>query len=256
MDSSGNDYDTLNGIITILEEIKEEGFHLGLFCFPATELRCDARMQDSLKMIAGMMTSNVFDHIILVITQVNKLKEDYGSQQKQRIKEQVPKILSDAGINLNWSTILVYDHQAPQGNLDELLKLLPKAEAFVPEICHDFVESYVPGSMAETSKRLAEKSDTMKLVLQMMHEMKESREQMARQQQELMTQMQTQQVNQAKAIQEMRQIHIQEREELRKQKEAEMAEFRRMSDERDKLNQRNIENMMKQMADQQSRADA
>lgn len=86
MDSSGSDYDTLTGIITILDEIREEGFHLGLFCFPATETRCDARMQDSLKMIAGMMTSNVFDHIILVITQVNKLKTEYGSVQMDRIK--------------------------------------------------------------------------------------------------------------------------------------------------------------------------
>ena len=41
MDSSGSDGDTLVGIMALLEQIKEEGFHLGLFCFPATQNRCD-----------------------------------------------------------------------------------------------------------------------------------------------------------------------------------------------------------------------
>jgi GTP1/Obg family GTP-binding protein len=37
MDSSGTDNNTLEAILDMLENIKDKGFHIGLFCFSATE---------------------------------------------------------------------------------------------------------------------------------------------------------------------------------------------------------------------------
>ncbi len=41
LDTTGSDFKTLEAIMTLLEEIKDKGFHLALFCFQATNMRCD-----------------------------------------------------------------------------------------------------------------------------------------------------------------------------------------------------------------------
>ncbi len=56
------------------------------------------------------MSKEVFKHIILCITQVNKLNERYGPEQEARIKRQVPDILAKADIKLNYERIFVYTH--------------------------------------------------------------------------------------------------------------------------------------------------
>jgi len=68
MDSSGTDNNTLEAIMSMLDSIKDNGFHIGLFCFSATETRCDGGILQALQMIQGLMTSDVLKHIVLVIT--------------------------------------------------------------------------------------------------------------------------------------------------------------------------------------------
>ncbi len=56
------------------------------------------------------MSKDVFKHIILCITQINKLNERYGPEQEARIKREVPNILAQADIKLNYEKIFVYTH--------------------------------------------------------------------------------------------------------------------------------------------------
>jgi hypothetical protein len=51
MDSTGTDVGTIHGIYDILEKIKGDGFHLGLFCFSAGEIRCDGGIHQALTLL-------------------------------------------------------------------------------------------------------------------------------------------------------------------------------------------------------------
>ncbi len=66
------------------------------------------------------MTSNVLKHIVLVVTQINKLSQDYGKDQQDRIRAQVPEILKESGISLNYSKIFLYQHGKSPNGLEEL----------------------------------------------------------------------------------------------------------------------------------------
>lgn len=48
MDSVGSDDGTIAAIMTILGEIQDKGFCIGLFCFAATETRCDRSVKEAL----------------------------------------------------------------------------------------------------------------------------------------------------------------------------------------------------------------
>jgi hypothetical protein len=58
----------------------------------------------------------------------------------------------------------------------------------------------VPGNLIETQKRLAQNSETMQVVLQMMQEMKNSRELIAKHQADLMMHLSAQQKNHALSL--------------------------------------------------------
>jgi predicted GTPase len=79
MDSTGQDNNTVDAIMEMLETVSEEGIHLGIFCFAATETRCDGGIVQALTLIHQLMSREVFQHMVLCITQVNKLRDEFGS---------------------------------------------------------------------------------------------------------------------------------------------------------------------------------
>jgi hypothetical protein len=63
--------------------------------------------------------------------------------------------------------------------------MLKDKQAFIPKICHDFVENYVEGDKQQTKVNLAKNSEMMQVLLQMMSEMRENRDMLMKQQAEL-----------------------------------------------------------------------
>lgn len=78
------------------------------------------------------MTNSVLKHIVLVITQINKLEASFGKAQEQRIREQVPGILAESDIILNYDPIFVYYHNKQPNGLEGLNEFLRSKDAFVP----------------------------------------------------------------------------------------------------------------------------
>jgi hypothetical protein len=51
MDSTGTDNGTLMAISDFLLKIKGDGFHIGLFCFSAGEMKCDGGVIHAMRLL-------------------------------------------------------------------------------------------------------------------------------------------------------------------------------------------------------------
>lgn len=67
-EGSGADNNTLEAILEILSQIRDQGFHMGLFCYSAIETLFEDGIISALQLIKGLMSESALKHIFLVIT--------------------------------------------------------------------------------------------------------------------------------------------------------------------------------------------
>ncbi|KAM3127582.1 hypothetical protein pb186bvf_020287 [Paramecium bursaria] len=175
MDSSGSDCGTIETIFDLLDSIQDNGIQIILFCLSATEVKCDKSVLDTLKKLVFLMGDLVQGSIFVVITQLNKIHPQQIDNKCQQIMAEVPGILEEAGIQINYDPMFFYYHGSKVNGLEKLQYLIETKETFRPEIVDDYKRLNDPQDREGTIDKMIEQNKKLLKVLAEMEEEKQKR---------------------------------------------------------------------------------
>ena len=188
-DTDGEDSSHLKNMVDFLKEVRE-GFTLLCFALPLTEIKFDASIQLSLKMLCTLFGDEIGDKIRIIFTHYNKLKEKAAQEAINKFKSELPSLLTLSNIPYSENNkfyIFDYDNE-DDGNLGELveeIKILPKFQSEVLKTLDDLVQQGLDFSdpikvlhiLTENSKKMQEYTDKFNDLEKVILDLKEARKQ-------------------------------------------------------------------------------
>jgi len=155
-------------ILTFIQSLKD-GLNIVLFCTNSRS-RFDAHDSLELEMLGLLLGEQLYDHVYIVLTQVNNLVVEERPRLITRFMYQLPSILESQGFpSIPEERILVSDFDNFDKFMTPLTREIQTQESFVPEIA-DGVDAKDPESIARFLQ-----SPEMKKVMQKYEEIIEAK---------------------------------------------------------------------------------